>query len=147
DGQLSTPKLALTLTVENADRTLFPACARSGQGLNPTEKPLTTTQSHTEMLGSLVDGTHGAVVHSAKVWLHSQAPSTSRALVSVCLWSELQAAAAGTMAAGSARPTEARRSSPRRVNRDSSESWAARSTRSRMACAPRAVTGRRLSSM
>jgi hypothetical protein len=37
DGQVITPKLALTFTVENSDLTVLPDCARSVQGLNPTE--------------------------------------------------------------------------------------------------------------
>src|SRR3982074_1954469 len=36
-GQVITPKLGLTLTVENADLTVLPRCARSVQDLNPTE--------------------------------------------------------------------------------------------------------------
>ena len=37
EGQLITPKLGLTLTVEKFDRTVLPDCARSVQDLNPTE--------------------------------------------------------------------------------------------------------------
>lgn len=37
DGQVRTPKLGLTFIVENADRTLFPFCARSVHDLSPAE--------------------------------------------------------------------------------------------------------------
>jgi hypothetical protein len=58
-------KALLTFCREKVDVNVVPSGARSWHEENPNEKPLMTTHEQTAIMGSLADGSHGAVVQSA----------------------------------------------------------------------------------